>query len=83
MKWNHAQQTNNNMVNKKPCKYNPTIEASGKRQKTKIANSAKSKKTEPKNYSFKGIIWSIQNHVNAIQRTTDKCKPTKRKARIC
>ena len=40
----NAQQTNNNMVNKKPCKYNPTIEASGKRQKTKIANSAKSKK---------------------------------------
>ena len=31
----NAQQTNNNMVNKKPCKYNPTIEASGKRQKTK------------------------------------------------
>ena len=31
----HAQQTNNNMVNQKPCKYNPTIEASEKRQKTK------------------------------------------------
>ena len=26
---------------------------------------------------------STQNHVNAIQRTTDKCRPTKRKARIC
>ena len=31
------------MINQKPCKYNPTIEVSEKRQKNKIANSAKSK----------------------------------------
>ena len=71
------------MINQKPCKYNPTIEASDKRQKTKKPTQQKSKKTEPNNYSSKGIIRSIQNHVNAIQRTTDKCRPTKRKARIC
>ena len=70
------------MINQKPCKYNPTIEANEKRQKTKQPTQQKAKKTEPNNYSSKGIIRSIQNHVNVIQRT-DKCKPTKRKTRIC
>ena len=31
----HAEHTNNNMVNQKLCKCNPTIEISEKRQKTK------------------------------------------------
>ena len=32
------------MINKKPCQYNPTIEASDKRQKTKNPTQQKSKK---------------------------------------
>ena len=44
----HAQQTNNNMVNQKPCKYNPTIEASEKRQKTKQLTQQKAKKNRTK-----------------------------------
>ena len=44
------------MINEKPCKYNPTIEANDKRQKTKKATQQKSKKIEPNNYSSKGII---------------------------
>ena len=34
------------MINQKPSKYNPTIEASYKRQKTKKPTQQKSKKTE-------------------------------------
>ena len=46
--------------------------------KKKIAKSANNKKAEPKNYISKGIIWSIENHANAIQPSTHKWKPAKR-----
>ena len=42
--------------------------------KKKIAKSANSKKAKPKYYISKGIIWSIENHANAIQ----PLKPAKR-----
>ena len=57
------------MINQKPCKYNPTIEASDKRQKTKKPAQQKSKKIEPNNYSSKGIIRSIQNTNKSAKQT--------------
>ena len=34
------------MINQKPCKYNPTIEANEKRQKTKQPTKQKAKKKQ-------------------------------------